>query len=204
MATRMILIRHGDTGYPDGMFVGRTDVDLKEGEKENARKLGERLKKEGIKAFYTSNMKRAVQTGEGLGKGLGMESSGSFDELREIDFGEDEMKWRDDFRKKHPGEHEKRVSDPWNYNGRGMESWSQVKERALPVITELFRKHKGETFAVVAHGVVNRVVLASLTGIDTQEAFQTKVGFLSALFFKKDGDKIEVEKVWSAKEDNEQ
>src|SRR5690606_2275574 len=48
----------------------------------------------------------------------------------------------------------------------GGESYAQVLQRAEPVFAELFRRHPGEAFAVVAHNVVNRAYLSHLLGLD--------------------------------------
>ena len=58
----------------------------------------------------------------------------------------------------------KRVHEllPWNL--------AQVRARALPAIERLVTRHSGQTFAVVAHGTVNRVLLAHWLGIPLRDA----------------------------------
>ena len=142
MTTRMILIRHGYTGYPNGTFVGKTDIGLADGAAEKARKLGERLRSEDVGTLYTSSLKRAKGTGQAIGESLGLKPAKSFPELNEIDFGECEMKWWEDFRKENPEDFAKRKANIWTYNEHGMESWEQVRKRALPVIRELIKSMK--------------------------------------------------------------
>ena len=192
----MILIRYGDTGYKWGTFIGRTDVPLVDGAIQNARKLGERLRGEGIKALYSSRMKRAMDTAEGIGKALNIRVSGRFRELNEIDFGKWETMTMDYVRKKEPGLLEERIKGVWDFKGHGGESCSELKNRALPAIMDLFRKHEGETFAVVSHGTLIKIMISDLTGEPLGSGRGTKLEFLAALFFKKDGDKIELEKEW--------
>jgi broad specificity phosphatase PhoE len=195
MATRIILIRHGDPGYRN-TFAGRTDVPLADGATEEARRLGEKLKAEGVDAVYSSRLKRAAETGKAIGDSLGLAVSRRFRELNELDFGKWEMMTFDDVEREYPGEREKRKGDMWNYNTYGGESLSRVRERVMPVIRELIRKHEEETFVVVAHGIVMRVIYSELVGTAVEELFRRKMEFLSSIFFKKDGDKIEVEKTW--------
>ena len=44
----------------------------------------------------------------------------------------------------------------------GGESYAQIRDRVVPAFTALADRHPGETIVVVAHGVVIRVLLASL------------------------------------------
>jgi len=196
MATRMVLIRHGDTGYPTGTFVGTTDVGLAEGAAEKARRLGEKLRGENINALYTSSMKRARETGKSIGNALGINPSERLSGLNEIDFGRWEMKWWEDVKRENPRDFLKRKQDIWRYSGHGVESWGKVRDRAMPVIEDLLTRHEGETFAIVSHGVTIRIIHAVLLGLSEEEVNSMRYPFLVTLFFKKDGDKIELEKVW--------
>jgi len=63
--TKLVLLRHGESTWnKENRFTGWTDVDLSEKGREEAKKSGEVLKKEGF-AFdvaYTSVLKRAIRT----------------------------------------------------------------------------------------------------------------------------------------------
>lgn len=62
---KLVLIRHGESEWnKENRFTGWTDVDLSERGREEARKAGQFLKKEGYKfdAAYTSVLKRAIRT----------------------------------------------------------------------------------------------------------------------------------------------
>ena len=52
----------------------------------------------------------------------------------------------------------------------GGETLAQVRARALPAIERLVTLHAGQTFVVVAHGTVNRVLLAHWLGMPLREA----------------------------------
>jgi broad specificity phosphatase PhoE len=199
MSTRMIFIRHGDTGHRWGVFVGSTDAGLAEGALEKARKLGERLKPEGVRAIYTSQMQRAWKTAEAIGEVLGIRPV-RLRELNEVDFGEWEMRWKGDVEKKSPGVLEERRGNIWDYAEHGGESYGQGRERAMPAIMDLFRRHEGETFAVVAHGSLMKIVYSALTGTDMEGIVRKRLEPLSAMFFKRDGDKIEVERSWGVRD----
>ena len=63
-------------------------------------------------------------------------------------------------------------------------------------IEMLLKRHEGETFAVISHGVTIRIIYAVLTGLSAEEVSSKNYEFLCSLFFKKAGDKIELEKAW--------
>jgi broad specificity phosphatase PhoE len=196
----MILIRHGYTGYPNGTFVGRSDVPLARDSVKEAEVFGERLRHEGVERLYTSCMKRAIETGEAIGRALGLGISGRLKGINEIDFGDWEMSWWEDFRKENPDDYRKRKADPWSFDKYGMESWGQVRDRAMPVIRELLERNEGKTIAVVCHGVTMRIIYSVLAGLTAEQVNGKAYPFLCALFFKKHGDKIELEKAWDVHE----
>lgn len=195
MQTRMIFLRHGDTGQAWGVFVGRTDIDLAKGALEKARELGKRLKPEGVKAIYTSQLKRAWKTAEAIGGVLGIKPV-RFQELNEVDFGKWEMRWVRDIEKENEEQLKERKEDIWAFNKYEGESYVQVRDRAMPVLRSLFERHEGETFVVVAHGSLLKIVCSTLTGQPIKEISRREYPPLCAMFFKKDGDKIELEKEW--------
>jgi len=63
--TKLVLLRHGESTWnKENRFTGWTDVDLSEKGREEAKKSGEVLKKEGFlfDVAYTSVLKRAIRT----------------------------------------------------------------------------------------------------------------------------------------------
>jgi broad specificity phosphatase PhoE len=158
MATRMIYVRHGDTGYPSEVFVGSSDVDLVEGGPDKARRVGERLKPEGIKAIYTSQLMRAWKTAEAIGDVLGIKPV-RLKELNEVDFGEWELKSKSEVEGEHPGLLDNR-----------------------------------ETFAVVLHGALLHIIYSILMKVPFEKTYNLKHPFLCTFYFKKEVDKIELEK----------
>ncbi len=195
METRMALVRHGDAGYPWGTLVGSTDAELAEGALEKAGKVGKRLKAEGLSALYSSALKRAWKTAEAIGKETGLENE-RIRELNEISFGRLEGKFKGKIMETWPTFEEEFRKDPWGFRFPGGETFTEVRERTLPVVEELFRRHEGKAFCVVAHGDVNLILLSALTGMPVMEAMDRGLPNLATLFFKKNRDKIALEKSW--------
>ena len=52
------------------------------------------------------------------------------------------------------------------------ESFGQMRDRVLRAIQVLRRRHAGQTFAVVTHGGVNRIVLADAIGLPSESIFR--------------------------------
>ena len=62
---KLVLLRHGESTWnKENRFTGWTDVDLSDKGKEEAKKAGELLKREGFifDIAYTSVLKRAIRT----------------------------------------------------------------------------------------------------------------------------------------------
>jgi broad specificity phosphatase PhoE len=69
-----------------------------------------------------------------------------------------------------PEEHHAFQEDPEQHGYPDGENLGQVKDRSLAAIEKLVRQHTDETFLVVSHGVVNRVLLAHWTGTPFRHA----------------------------------
>lgn len=71
----ILLTRHGETAdnVPPARVMGRRDPLLTERGREQARRLAEAVGGEGVRALYTSNLRRATETAEIVGEALGLE-----------------------------------------------------------------------------------------------------------------------------------
>ena len=67
MTTRIFMTRHGESEWKHShRYTGRQDVPLGELGKEQAHRVGERLKGEGLSSIYTSPLRRASDTAVAL------------------------------------------------------------------------------------------------------------------------------------------
>jgi broad specificity phosphatase PhoE len=71
----ILLARHGETAdnVPPSKVMGRRDPPLTERGREQARALGGAVAAEGMRALYTSQLRRARETAEIVGEALGLE-----------------------------------------------------------------------------------------------------------------------------------
>jgi broad specificity phosphatase PhoE len=162
-ATRVILVRHGESACGRAGIVGglRGCTGLTDRGRDQAAALAARLERTGelaqATALYGSILPRAIQTaaiiGSAIGPGLVARASCDLCEL-------------------HPGEVDGRR---WDEIGRqlpdwdvdpdapmspGGESWSVFVSRAAAAVSELARRHRGQTVVVVCHaGVVEATML---------------------------------------------
>jgi len=168
MATRVYLIRHGETTLSaEDRFSGGTDIDLSEKGRWQASCLAKRLSDDKIVAFYCSPMRRTVETASIIAKPYGMVPFPR-DGLREIHHGRWETMQRREVEELYPEEYAAWNEDPFTFAPQGGESGLMVMARALPVIREIVTSHAGQTVAIVSHKATIRLILSSLLGIEAR------------------------------------
>ncbi|HEY8881248.1 MAG TPA: histidine phosphatase family protein [Roseateles sp.] len=153
-ATRIILIRHGETAWNRATRIqGHTDIPLSPLGLAQAQRLAEALADEPLAALYSSDLSRARQTAEALAgvqklpihfdAALRERAFGRFEGLswEEIDQGypEDAARWR------------RREPD---FAVGGGESLNAFSARCLDAAHRAAAAHPGQSIALVAHGGV--------------------------------------------------
>ncbi|MBA3963141.1 MAG: histidine phosphatase family protein [Chthoniobacterales bacterium] len=166
MSTRIFLIRHGVTVLTaEDRFAGSTDVELSDEGREQARRLGERLRAEKVAAVYASPLGRTVETATLIAKPHGLEVQ-KRDGLREIAHGRWEQMTRREVDEKFPEEAAAWEEDPYTFAPVGGESGLAVTARSLPVLLEIVRAHPDKAAIIVSHKATIRLLLSSLLGFD--------------------------------------
>jgi probable phosphoglycerate mutase len=153
-ATRILLIRHGETAWNRATRIqGHTDIPLSPLGLAQAERLAQALADEALTAIYSSDLIRARQTAEALARahelpirldaGLRERAFGRFEGLswEEIDKGypEDAARWR--------------RRDP-DFSVGGGESLRVFSARCLAAAHRVTASHPGQNVAIVAHGGV--------------------------------------------------
>lgn len=122
-----------------------------------------------IHHVYCSEMVRARQTAEAIAGALG-QSPATLQHLQECDVGCWEgMDW-ESIRRDYSDAHRRFIDDPDQHPYLEGESYGDVLRRAWPVIDQLLTRHVSERIVVVAHNVVNRVLIARLLGLEIRRA----------------------------------
>ena len=146
-------------------FAGATDVPLSDEGREQARRLSFRLAGEHIAAAYSSPLGRTIETASIIAKPHSLKVQPR-NGLQEISHGRWEQMTRREVMVAYPEEMAAWDEDPYTFAPIGGESGLQVTARALPVLLELVRAHKGETILIVSHKATIRLLLSSLLGFD--------------------------------------
>jgi probable phosphoglycerate mutase len=163
--TEIILARHGETKWNvEEVFRGRTDVELNQTGIKQAELLAKYLSKHKIDAIYSSPLKRAVKTAEIIAgyHGLDIEVAPG---LIDFDCGDWHGLLRQEVQDKYKELYDLWVNHPDKVKIPGGESLNDVGERAISVLDDVIAKHGG-TVILVAHRVVNKVLICALLGLD--------------------------------------
>ncbi|MCR4330649.1 MAG: class I tRNA ligase family protein, partial [Patescibacteria group bacterium] len=174
--TKIILARHGESekNVKDIFDHSLNTYGLtKKGEKE-AKELGSELKHASVDYVYSSEVRRARQTAEIIGKKLGVPVSMAKD-LNEMDNGEWDGKRRDDERIREGREAYLALSPEAQYKaprGDTGESWEEVEARTERFMREILEKHAGKTVVLVTHAGLIGYALRTLNTLSFQETVE--------------------------------
>ena len=152
--TRILAIRHGETAWNvDTRIQGQLDIPLNATGRWQAEQLASALAHEDLNAIYTSDLLRAHETAEAVGRSEGLPLVKDVG-LRERAFGvfqgrtfiEIEAEWPEAatrWRKRDP-----------DFGPDGGETLQVFYDRCAATMTRLAAAHPGETIAFFAHGGV--------------------------------------------------
>lgn len=171
--TRLLLIRHGATPCneqrPYVLQGNSINQALSERGRRQAAAVGHFLREFSIDRVICSPLLRARETAEAIAAPHALTIE-TLEPLVEVCVGRWEgMAW-EAIMAEYPEEYARFMDDPSVHCYLGGESYWDVYERARPVLDELLQSSPGQTVVVVAHNVVNRVLLADLLGIELRRA----------------------------------
>ena len=156
--TRVYLARHGEVVNP-GVYNGHTDVDITETGIRQMEQLRDRLKEKKLAAVYSSDLLRTKKGAQIIAQPHGL-SPENFREFREMDFGRWQGMSYAEVMEQYPSDIPQWMKDLENFRIPGGESILDMCNRAIPKLRELIERHRGQEFALVCHGALNRVILA--------------------------------------------
>jgi broad specificity phosphatase PhoE len=181
------LIRHGETEWSRDMrHTGRTDIELTEKGREQAKGLRRGLEDKKFARVLSSPLSRALETCRLAGLGDHTETT---DALLEWDYGEYEGLTTPQIRERRPG------WVLWRDGCPGGETAADVGARVDPLVAEL-REAEGDA-ALFAHGHVLRVLAARWLGLEPRNGalLALSTGTLSTLGWERE---TAVVKRWNA------
>jgi len=161
----LFLIRHGATDYnlrkPTVLQGNGIDGPLAEIGKQQAAQVGEYLKSFSLDAIYASPMKRAVETAQAIAKHHTLAVQ-TIPEIVEADVGRWLGRDWEEIIAAEPEAYRRHIEDPSIHPYPEGENVTDVSNRCVPVLLDLMKKSHGKRIAVVAHNIVNRVMVAHL------------------------------------------
>lgn len=172
MATKLILVRHGETDWnKESRFQGNQDIALNKKGEAQAQKLADRLADEKIDLIYSSNLGRAHTTAKIIAQEHNLEV-GVRANLQEIDFGVWEGLTFAEINEQYSKEFSAWKDNPNEMKPKDGESLKEVEKRAVKAMNELLEEHDGKTILVAAHGGVNRVVISNFLGMPLDKCWR--------------------------------
>jgi len=162
MKTTLILIRHGQTTWNREERVrGQADVPLDETglwqAGVTARTVAARWP---LTAVYASPLDRAVKTAAAVAAAQGLTVQ-PLAGLLDMDFGDWTGLTNPDLEARYPALLRAWIEAPHTARFPGGEGLDEVRQRVTGALAEIVTRHAGETVALVAHTLVNRVILCA-------------------------------------------
>jgi broad specificity phosphatase PhoE len=170
---KLILARHGETVWNvEKIYRGRTDVNLDEVGIKQAELLGKYLSNWGLEAVYSSPLRRALDMANIIDRyqKIGVHIA---EGLIDFDYGEWQSLPEQEVKRLYPALHNEWHSNPHKVKMPGGESLEDVRRRATKVVNDVFSKYQGSV-VLVAHRVVNKVLICSLLGLDNSYFWNIK------------------------------
>ncbi|HIE38046.1 MAG TPA: histidine phosphatase family protein [Anaerolineae bacterium] len=167
MTTRVILIRHGQTAWNrEARFRGQTDIPLDETGIHQAQLTGEYVAARWpLAAVYASPMRRAMQTAKAVAD-LQNLSVQPLEGLLDIHFGKLQGMAVADAKARYPELLQAWRAAPQTVRFPDGEGLDEVRRRCTAALRQVVSRHPEETVAMVAHTVVNRVLLCAVLDLD--------------------------------------
>jgi 2,3-bisphosphoglycerate-dependent phosphoglycerate mutase len=160
LKTRVFLLRHAESADPTVFHGAESDIGLSPRGERQAAAIARILAGHGLHAVISSAMCRAVLTARPIAEAAGVPHlfEPALHERRVgilsgKPFGEGGI-WAETQRRWSRGEAD--------YAHEGAESWTALRGRIVPAWSHICVAHAGKTVAVVAHGIVCKVILLHL------------------------------------------
>ncbi len=180
---RFFWVRHGPT-HAKGM-VGWSDLPADLGDTALIGRLAEHLPTDAL--VISSDLVRATATADAIQ--AGRERLPHDPDLREMHFGEWELKQSTDIMESHPALSRAFWTDPGATAPPGGESWDTLTTRTSRAVERLMRDHPGRDVIAVAHIGVILSQLAVATGQPAREVIAQKIDNLSVTELSWDGNR---------------
>lgn len=168
MGSRILLVRHGHTGWNEGAeekFRGRADIDLDALGVRQAEATAARISRWDVAAIYSSPLPRAMTTARILASSLNIEP-GADNGLIDIDYGTWQGLSLGQAQTQGPQLYSQWLESPHLAlfpSGEGLE---QVRSRVVAAVENVLSYHTEQTIVLVSHKVVCKVLMGVFLGLE--------------------------------------
>lgn len=175
---KIYFIRHGETVWNTlKIFQGSSNSPLTEKGREQAKKLGEKLKDTEFSNFYSSPLGRTIETSKLIigDRDIKIEF---IDEFKEISVGRMEGVPREEFEREFPGQFHNFFFNPKDYDPApyGGESFPQLIERVERGLKKITENHKkNDVVVVITHGMTLKAIFKVIKNISLEELGEVAV-----------------------------
>ena len=204
MATRVIIVRHGQSTYNAKKIIqGRCDESvLTEKGIADAKNAGQALSNIKVDAFYCSPLQRAKQTAEIIHSSLNNPPAlQPTEKLMEIDLPLWEKMQKQEVLEKYPTEYSQWKQQPHQFkmvleDGQEYYPVLSLYEQAKGFWQDIITQHQGKTIVITAHNGINRCLIMSAVGIPPERYHsiqQSNCGLTVLNFSGGFGDSVQIE-----------
>lgn len=172
MTTRVWLVRHGEpAGDVRGRCYGALDIELSPAGRSQMERVAKHLEPEPLTAIYASPLHRATESARILAShhpcGYGEDTG-----LCEVNFGDFEGLAYDEIAASHPEIYRQWMDAPTEVQFPNGEGFAEMRLRVLQAFEAILRHREGQTVAIVTHGGVIRILIASALQMPDQYLFR--------------------------------
>lgn len=189
MATRLILVRHGQTPWNrDSKYQGWQDTGLTRQGRQQVKLLARKMAGERLDAIYSSDLRRARYTACKVAKYHHLRVRAS-DKLREISFGAWEGLTGDQIQAKWSGLYRRWQAKPTGIKIPRGESVEGLARRVGGAIDEIVARHPDQTVLVATHGGPIRIAIIRARGLELDNwwGIRQENGAINIIEFHADG-----------------
>lgn len=175
---KIYFIRHGETIWNTvKRFQGSSNSPLTELGRNQALKLGKRLKNTNFTNFYSSPLGRTIETSQLILKDRNIKID-TIDEFKEISVGDMEGMDREFFASRFPTELYNLFNNPKEYDPSKIhgESYFELIKRVENGLNKIISSHKkDDTVAIVTHGVTLKAILKIIKNLSFEEIIDVEI-----------------------------
>lgn len=194
--TRLLLLRHAETAAPDLFHGAESDIGLGPRGVAQARRVAARIATERPDAVYSSGMLRAAETARAIAEACGLVPR-VWPDLHERRMGPLSGVPRAEGWSAYEAAKAHWIAGRLDHTHEGGESFAAMRDRASAALRALLDREAGRTVVLVAHGVVNRVLLASMAEGHTHADFdRISIDFVAVHDLRWDGSALRLAATW--------